>query len=107
MISAIILSICGVKPEDIVEDYSLSANVYAEMNDHKAMVGAYSRRADWRSHTMYKSRSVSEDTLLAEVSSSQCWTRLGWARQRPYCSQATLEEIQPTPWIESEAKTMW
>lgn len=45
MISAIILSICGVKPEDIIEDYSLSANVYAEMNDHKAMVGALSQRS--------------------------------------------------------------
>lgn len=45
MISAIILSICGVKPEDIVEDYSLSANVYAEMNDHQAMVGALSQRS--------------------------------------------------------------
>jgi hypothetical protein len=45
MIAAIILSICGVKPEDIVEDYSLSANVYAEMNDHQAMVGALSQRA--------------------------------------------------------------
>jgi protein tyrosine/serine phosphatase len=45
MITAIILSICGVEPEDIVEDYSLSANVYAEMNDHQAMVGALSQRA--------------------------------------------------------------
>ncbi|KAL3915990.1 MAG: hypothetical protein SGILL_005383 [Bacillariaceae sp.] len=45
MISAIILSICDAKPEDIVEDYSLSANVYAEMNDHQAMVGALSQRA--------------------------------------------------------------
>jgi protein tyrosine/serine phosphatase len=44
MITAIILSVCGGKPEDIVEDYSLSANVYAEMNDHQAMVGALSQR---------------------------------------------------------------
>mmetsp|Transcript_887 Transcript_887/g.1900 ORF Transcript_887/g.1900 Transcript_887/m.1900 type:complete len:446 (-) Transcript_887:237-1574(-) len=44
IVTAIILSICGVKSEDIVEDYSLSANVYAEMNDHKAMVGALSQR---------------------------------------------------------------
>jgi protein tyrosine/serine phosphatase len=44
MITAIILSLVGVKPEDIVEDYSLSANVYAEMNDHQAMVGALSQR---------------------------------------------------------------
>jgi hypothetical protein len=45
MITAIILSICGANPEDIVEDYSLSANVYAEMNDHQAMVGALSQRS--------------------------------------------------------------
>ena len=45
MLTAIILSLCGVKPEDIVEDYSLSANVYAEMNDHQAMVGALSQRS--------------------------------------------------------------
>mmetsp|Transcript_8158 Transcript_8158/g.11757 ORF Transcript_8158/g.11757 Transcript_8158/m.11757 type:complete len:443 (+) Transcript_8158:183-1511(+) len=44
MITAILLSLCGVPQEDIVEDYSLSANVYAEMNDHKAMVGALSQR---------------------------------------------------------------
>jgi hypothetical protein len=44
MITAIILSLLGVKDEDIVEDYSLSANVYAEMNDHQAMVGALSQR---------------------------------------------------------------
>eukprot|EP00980_Cylindrotheca_fusiformis_P009808 scaffold2157_cov111-Cylindrotheca_fusiformis.AAC.2 len=44
-IAAIISSLVGVKPEDIVEDYSLSANVYAEMNDHQAMVGALSQRS--------------------------------------------------------------
>lgn len=44
VIAAIILSVCGVSIDDIVEDYSLSANVYAEMNDHKAMVGALSQR---------------------------------------------------------------
>jgi hypothetical protein len=44
MIAAIILSLLGVPDEDVVEDYSLSANVYAEMNDHKAMVGALSQR---------------------------------------------------------------
>jgi Tyrosine phosphatase family len=43
-IAAIILSLCGTQVEDIVEDYSLSANVYAEMNDHQAMVGALSQR---------------------------------------------------------------
>lgn len=45
MIAAIILSVAGVPDEDIVEDYSLSANVYAEMNDHQAMVGALSQRS--------------------------------------------------------------
>ena len=45
MITAIILTICGAQPADIVEDYSLSANVYAEMNDHQAMVGALSQRS--------------------------------------------------------------
>ena len=44
MIAAIILSLVGVPDESIVEDYSLSANVYAEMNDHQAMVGALSQR---------------------------------------------------------------
>jgi protein tyrosine/serine phosphatase len=44
MIAAIMLAAAGVSDEDIVEDYSLSANVYAEMNDHKAMVGALSQR---------------------------------------------------------------
>jgi protein tyrosine/serine phosphatase len=44
VIAALVLSLCGVSDEDIVEDYSLSANVYAEMNDHQAMVGALSQR---------------------------------------------------------------
>mmetsp|Transcript_46735 Transcript_46735/g.69124 ORF Transcript_46735/g.69124 Transcript_46735/m.69124 type:complete len:460 (-) Transcript_46735:94-1473(-) len=44
IIAAIILSVVGVPDEDIVEDYSLSANVYAQINDHKAMVGALSQR---------------------------------------------------------------
>lgn len=44
MIAAILLALAGVKEEDIVEDYTLSDNVYAEMNDHKAMVGALSQR---------------------------------------------------------------
>ena len=43
-IAAIILSLCGTDLEDIVEDYTLSANVYAEMGDHQAMVGALSQR---------------------------------------------------------------
>jgi len=45
MIAALMLSAVGVPEEDIVEDYSLSANVYAEMGDHKAMVGALSQRS--------------------------------------------------------------
>jgi protein tyrosine/serine phosphatase len=45
MIAALMLSAVGVEEEDIVEDYSLSANVYAEMGDHKAMVGALSQRS--------------------------------------------------------------
>jgi protein tyrosine/serine phosphatase len=45
MLAAIILALCGAKPEDIVEDYALSANVYAQMNDHQAMVGALSQRS--------------------------------------------------------------
>lgn len=45
LITAVILGLCGAEVEDIVEDYSLSANVYAEMNDHKAMVGALSQRS--------------------------------------------------------------
>jgi hypothetical protein len=43
-IAAIILSLCHTNIDDIVEDYTLSANVYAEMNDHQAMVGALSQR---------------------------------------------------------------
>lgn len=45
MITAIILALLGAEDDAIVEDYSLSANVYAEMNDHKAMVGALSQRS--------------------------------------------------------------
>lgn len=44
VLAAIILSICGTDSTDIVEDYSLSANVYAEMNDHTAMVCALNQR---------------------------------------------------------------
>lgn len=44
IITAILYNLCGVPEEDIVVDYSLSANVYAEMDDHKAMVGALSQR---------------------------------------------------------------
>lgn len=45
ILAVIILSLCGVSEESIVEDYTLSANVYAEMNDHQAMVGALSQRS--------------------------------------------------------------
>eukprot|EP00559_Dactyliosolen_fragilissimus_P000433 CAMPEP_0184861194 /NCGR_PEP_ID=MMETSP0580-20130426/5952_1 /TAXON_ID=1118495 /ORGANISM="Dactyliosolen fragilissimus" /LENGTH=542 /DNA_ID=CAMNT_0027358615 /DNA_START=480 /DNA_END=2108 /DNA_ORIENTATION=+ len=44
VIAAIILSLCHIKDEDIVMDYGLSANVYAQMDDHTAMVGALSQR---------------------------------------------------------------
>jgi len=44
ILASIILATVGVADEDVVEDYSLSANVYAEMDDHKAMVGALSQR---------------------------------------------------------------
>jgi protein tyrosine/serine phosphatase len=44
VLAALILSLVGVEAEDIVEDYTLSANVYAELNDHRAMVGALSQR---------------------------------------------------------------
>ena len=45
VLTALILTLVGVKAEDIVEDYSLSANVYAEMDDHQAIVGALSQRS--------------------------------------------------------------
>lgn len=65
VIAAIILSICGVKPEDIVEDYSLSANVYAEMNDHQAMVGALSQRSLNPKTFLGAPPQVMADTLLS------------------------------------------
>jgi protein tyrosine/serine phosphatase len=46
-IAALLLALTAdesMTDEDIVQDYTLSANVYAEMNDHKAMVGALSQR---------------------------------------------------------------
>jgi protein tyrosine/serine phosphatase len=45
IIAAIMLAAVGANEDDIVEDYSLSANVYAEMDDHQAMVGALSQRS--------------------------------------------------------------
>eukprot|EP00532_Pseudo-nitzschia_australis_P007092 CAMPEP_0168180300 /NCGR_PEP_ID=MMETSP0139_2-20121125/10431_1 /TAXON_ID=44445 /ORGANISM="Pseudo-nitzschia australis, Strain 10249 10 AB" /LENGTH=446 /DNA_ID=CAMNT_0008100443 /DNA_START=231 /DNA_END=1571 /DNA_ORIENTATION=+ len=65
IITAIILSICGVKSEDIVEDYALSANVYAEMKDHKAMVGALSQRNLDAKTFLGAPPEVMADTLIA------------------------------------------
>lgn len=63
MIAAIILSLLGAEDESIVEDYSLSANVYAEMNDHKAMVGALSQRSLDAKTFLGAPPHVMEDTL--------------------------------------------
>jgi len=65
VLTAIILSICGVDKSDIVEDYSLSANVYAEMNDHKAMVGALSQRNLDPQTFLGAPPEVMADTLIA------------------------------------------
>lgn len=65
MIAAIILGLCGVQVEDIVEDYTLSANVYAEMNDHQAMVGALSQRNLDPKTFLGAPASVMRDTLQA------------------------------------------
>jgi hypothetical protein len=64
MIAAIMLAAAGVPDEDIVEDYSLSANVYAEMNDHKAMVGALSQRNLDAKTFLGAPPAVMRDTLL-------------------------------------------
>ncbi|KAL3789654.1 hypothetical protein ACHAW5_002371 [Stephanodiscus triporus] len=63
MIAAIILALLGADDADIVEDYSLSANVYAEMADHKAMVGALSQRSLDAKTFLGAPPSVMEDTL--------------------------------------------
>ena len=65
VLTAIILSICGASSEDIVEDYSLSANVYAEMDDHKAMVGALSQRNLDAKTFLGAPPEVMADTLIA------------------------------------------
>ena len=65
IIAAIILSVCGVSIDDIVEDYSLSANVYAEMNDHKAMVGALQQRHLDAQRFLDAPPQVMKDTLIA------------------------------------------
>jgi len=63
MIAAIILALLGTEDEAIVEDYSLSANVYAEMDDHKAMVGALSQRNLDAKTFLGAPPEVMEDTL--------------------------------------------
>lgn len=65
VITAIIVSLCGAKAADIVEDYSLSANVYAEMNDHQAMVGALSQRSLDPKTFLGAPPQVMADTLLS------------------------------------------
>jgi protein tyrosine/serine phosphatase len=64
-IAAIILALCGADLEHIVEDYSLSANVYAEMGDHQAMVGALSQRSLDPKVFLGAPPQVMRDTLLA------------------------------------------
>jgi len=63
MIAAIILALLETPDDAIVEDYSLSANVYAEMNDHKAMVGALSQRSLDAKTFLGAPPQVMEDTL--------------------------------------------
>lgn len=63
MIAAIILALLGTEDGAIVEDYSLSANVYAEMDDHKAMVGALSQRNLDAKTFLGAPPKVMEDTL--------------------------------------------
>lgn len=65
IIALLILSILGVSDDDIIEDYSLSANVYAEMNDHKAMVGALQQRNVDPKTFLGAPPHVMKDTLLA------------------------------------------
>ena len=40
-IAAIILALCGIEIENIVEDHSLSFNAYRELGDDNAMVGQW------------------------------------------------------------------
>lgn len=65
IIAAIVLQLCGVDTESIVEDYTLSANVYAEMNDHQAMVGALSQRSLDPKTFLGAPPNVMRDTLAA------------------------------------------
>jgi len=97
MIAAIILTICGVKPDSIVEDYSLSANVYAEMNDHQAMVGALSQRSLDPKTFLGAPPEVMADTLAAieenygSVEGYCDWIGFG-AAQRDKLRKALLED---------------
>lgn len=97
ILTAIILSICGVTREDIVEDYSLSANVYAEMNDHKAMVGALSQRNIDPKTFLGAPPEVMADTLIAleenygGVEGYCDWIGFG-AEKREKLKQALTEE---------------
>lgn len=63
MIAAIILALLGANDDAIVEDYSLSANVYAEMGDNKAMVGALNQRSLDPKTFLGAPPHVMEDTL--------------------------------------------
>lgn len=63
VIAAIILSLLDTEDDAIVEDYSLSANVYAEMGDNKAMVGALSQRNLDAKTFLGAPPQVMEDTL--------------------------------------------
>jgi protein tyrosine/serine phosphatase len=65
ILAVLMLSLCNVPEESIVEDYTLSANVYAEMNDHQAMVGALSQRSLNPKTFLGAPAHVMEDTLAA------------------------------------------
>jgi len=97
VIAAIILALCGVPVEDIVEDYTLSANVYAEMNDHKAMVGALSQRNLDPKTFLGAPASVMRDTLQAinenygSVEGYCDWIGFG-PEQREKLRQACMEK---------------
>jgi hypothetical protein len=101
MLTAIILALCGTKAEDIVEDYSLSANVYAEMNDHQAMVGALSQRSLDPKTFLGAPPQVMRDTLLAieenygSVEGYCTWIGFGPEKQQKLiqaCTQPDDEE---------------
>lgn len=84
IITAIILAACGVSDEKIVEDYAISANVYKEIGDHKAMVGAL------------KQRDLNPDVFLgapAEVMAETLTTiRDGYGSIEGYCDFIGFDE---------------